>query len=107
MNILEKIQKLPEGKKKIILWGTVIIIGIALFFFWTKNVKKSFTNFNMGEFQKQLNFPKIEIPKVDLPDLKLPDLGLPSADLLKDLPDLDLPNMGLPNMELPTTTNEE
>ncbi|OGZ18571.1 MAG: hypothetical protein A2175_01840 [Candidatus Nealsonbacteria bacterium RBG_13_42_11] len=103
MNILQKIQNLPEGKRKIILWGTVIIIGIALFFFWTKNAKKSFTNFDMGEFQKQLNFPKIEIPKFDLPDLDFPDLDLPSADLLKDLPE----NIELPNVEIPTTTNEE
>lgn len=102
MNILAKIQNLPERKKKIILWGVVIVIGIALFFFWTKNVKKSFTNFDMGEFEEQLNLPEIEIPKLDLPNFDLPDLDLPSADLLKDLPDIELPNI-----EIPTTTNEE
>ncbi len=34
MEFLKKIQNLPERKKKIILWTTVVIIGLAMITVW-------------------------------------------------------------------------
>jgi len=41
--ILEKpidVQKIPESKRKIILWTTVVIISIVFFVFWLINAKE-------------------------------------------------------------------
>ena len=72
---IEKLQNKPENTKKIILWVTVIIVGLVLFFLWIINAKRSiqefwkedfFTNFNVSGFKEKMeNLPKVEIPKID------------------------------------------
>lgn len=72
MNILQKIQNLPEGKKKIILWMTVVIIGLALFSFWFGDLKRKINNFKMEGFKKEMNFPQLKLPEIKLPEFNLP-----------------------------------
>ena len=69
---LERLQKLPENKKIIILWAVVVIIGLPMGFFWVKGAIKSFSKIG-GELQK------IEIPKIDTPDMP----KMPSLDILQ------------------------
>jgi len=35
---IAKLQSLPENKKKIVLWTIVIILGLAMGFFWVLGV---------------------------------------------------------------------
>jgi len=70
MNFLKRIQSLPESKKKIILWSTVIIIGFTLFILWVKNVQEKLKIFQ-GE---GLNLPSLKeefkgMPKIEMPEI--------------------------------------
>lgn len=56
MSFLKKIQGLPEGKRKAILWLVVIFVGIVLVIFYIKNVQKNLQDFKL---------PKIEMPNID------------------------------------------
>jgi len=68
---LEKIQKLPEDKRKIILWATVIIIGVGFFVWYFKNIKlvpvdkeKLQSDLKLQYLKEDLkNLPKFELPK--------------------------------------------
>ncbi len=67
---LEKIQKLPEDKRKIILWATVIIIGVGFFVWYFKNIKlvpvdkeKLQSDLKLQDLKEDLkNLPKFELP---------------------------------------------
>ena len=69
---LEKIRSLPEARRKMILWATVIIIGLGLFAWYFRNMKSVFSN--------QINLQD---------NLKLQDL----KDNLKNLPEVKSPNI--------------
>jgi len=61
---LEKLQKQPEGVKKIIIWSAVAVVGIGLFFIYFKNFKKNLEKFNMPVLPK-IGLPKMpEIPEI-------------------------------------------
>jgi len=76
MNILYKLQNLSEGKRKIILWLVVIIIGASLLTWYSKNIQQKFKNFQIEKFKEKFKlpsfqeeikeFPKIEFPKEEL-----------------------------------------
>ena len=68
---------LSERTRKIILWSVVIILGVALFFWWGKNVKETLENVSFPEVPKEFQesveqvkeeftfpaFEEIEIPE--------------------------------------------
>ena len=68
---LEKIQKLPEDKRKIILWATVVILGLVFFVWYFKNIKlvpvdkeKLQSDLKLQDLKEDLkNLPKFELPK--------------------------------------------
>lgn len=64
MDFLEKIQSLPEKKRKIILWLTVIIVSLALLTLWVRNFQQRIKSFEIEEFKTELKLPKLEIPKI-------------------------------------------
>lgn len=51
MNVLEKIQSLPERKRKIILWLIMVIVGGILVFFYIKNVQRKLESFREKELK--------------------------------------------------------
>ena len=53
MNFLEKIQNLPEAKRRIILWLVVVLIGLVLIFWWGKGFQEKIKNFDFNAAQKQ------------------------------------------------------
>ena len=57
---LEKIQKLPERTKKIILWTTVIIIGLFLFTWWVKNLEERIKTFQKETLLEQFGGTEIK-----------------------------------------------
>ncbi len=71
MEFLKRIQRLPESKKKIILWIAIIIIGFGLLNFWVKNLQQKLKSFKMEEWKKELDLPSLEklkeIPKTEIP----------------------------------------
>lgn len=74
MKFLEKIQNLPERKRKIILWLIIIIIGLALFVFWAKNFQRKLKSFEKEKFKEELQLPSFqeklkEIPKIEIPKI--------------------------------------
>jgi hypothetical protein len=68
---LEKIQNLPEDRRKIILWATVIILGLVFFTWYFKNIKllpidkeKLQNDLKVQDLKENLsNLPKFELPK--------------------------------------------
>ncbi|MDD5145507.1 MAG: hypothetical protein PHF44_01545 [Candidatus Pacebacteria bacterium] len=79
MKFLEKIQNLPERKRKIILWILVSLIGIILLFWYVKVFQSRFKSFNKEEIQKELNLPDLKEKMQDLPAFGLPNLNATSA----------------------------
>jgi len=69
--LVEKIQNLPERKRKIILWLFVVVIGSTLLIFWFKNTQKIFRSFPKKEleekFQSSLQEKLKEMPKIEIP----------------------------------------
>ncbi len=75
MSFLEKIQNLSSGKKKIILWATVVVFGAGLCLFWTLNVKKAIADFQTEEIRRGMERGKESIkndlrvvPKIEIPE---------------------------------------
>jgi polyferredoxin len=72
MNILKKLQSLPERTRKIILWITVIIISLGLLSWWVKNFQQKLKSFKTREFKKELKIPSLEKELKNLPKLEVP-----------------------------------
>jgi len=72
VNLLDKIQKLPEKKRKIILWGVMTILIIFSFWIYLRDIQKRLKvlkreeiekEFPISELKEKLKMPKLEIPK--------------------------------------------
>lgn len=80
MSILGKIQNLPEGKRKIILWSVVVVLGLFLFIFFIKNTQKNFKNLKLENIKEELGLPSLKeelgsIPKFEMPNIEMPNMG--------------------------------
>lgn len=62
MKFSEKtIKNIPLGIRKIILWGVVIILGIALIYFWTKiSIQRLRQAWHPEELSKELKIPSLK-----------------------------------------------
>lgn len=79
MEFLKKIQNLPEAKRKLILWATVVILACALFVWWVKDVQKTVRSFQREELRQQLQLPALEeelkkVPKFEMPEFQMPEI---------------------------------
>lgn len=78
-NLLLKIQKLPESKRKIILWVIIAVLALALLSVYVKNAQKRLGDVDLGEIKRELQpaslkeelekLPKIEMPKIEIPEI--------------------------------------
>ena len=66
---IEKLQNLPEHKKKIILWTVVVILGLVMGVFWFQGFIKTLSNIG-GQMQN------IKIPQINTS-------GMPSLNILQ------------------------
>jgi len=64
MRFLEKIQRLPEKKRKVILWSIVTVLAVSLLFWWLNSFQNRVKGFQKEEFIEELNLPEIEIPQM-------------------------------------------
>ena len=69
MNILEKIQNLPEIKRKIIFWSLIVIVALVLLFFVFNNLKKSLAELETENLKEELKIPELEEELQNLPQL--------------------------------------
>ncbi len=69
MNILQKIQNLPESQRKIILWSLVAIIGLGLLAWVFKNFQKRMEKLQTESLKEELNIPLLEEELKNLPEL--------------------------------------
>ena len=70
-NYLEKLQNLPENKKKIILWTIVVILAVIMGFFWIRGAMDSLSKIGEG-------VQNIKIPEINTSDMPT----MPSLDVL-------------------------
>ena len=69
MNILQKIQNLPETKRKIIFWCLIVVIGLVLLFFVFNNLQKRLAELEAENLKEELNIPLLEEELKNLPEL--------------------------------------
>ncbi len=67
MKFLEKLQNLPERKRKIILWSAVVVISLCFLIFYIKNIQQKLGNFQLEKiklpsFQEEFKTLPNEIP---------------------------------------------
>lgn len=60
MKFLEKIRKLPEGKRKMILWGIMIILFLIMIFSFGREVKESLKENKNNYFGDLNQFKEVE-----------------------------------------------
>jgi len=92
MDILKKIQNLPEQTRKIILWVIVILFGFVFTLAWVQGLKQRlekakeervWEEFQPPQFEEQLKgLPKIEIP--EFPELTEEELKELEEELGKE-----------------------
>jgi mannosyltransferase OCH1-like enzyme len=72
MKFLERLQNLPEKKRKMILWTIVAILGISFLLFYIKNIDKKIKGFQKEEFIEGLKLPKFE---EEMKSIRSPEIG--------------------------------
>lgn len=75
MTFLQKLQNQSERKKKVILWTTVIIMGLGFFALFVKNAQKRMENFQKEKIIKELQLPKLQEEFKNLPGFEMPKIG--------------------------------
>lgn len=84
MSFLKKVQNLPELTRKIIFWILIIIISLALIFWFVNNFQKKIKNFKREELNNESEIPSLKeqfkdfsIPgTLNLEELKIEENGL-------------------------------
>lgn len=70
-DFLKKIQGLPKGKRKIILWSVVIALGLVFIVFWFLSIKKAVNSFNKEGFFEKMKLPDVGQEMDNAPSYKL------------------------------------
>jgi uncharacterized membrane protein len=60
MNLLERLKKLPEGQKKIIIWIILIVLATGLFYWSYQNFKDGFAKIKQQSIEEQFNVEDIQ-----------------------------------------------
>lgn len=70
--ILQRLRKLPESQKKIIVWAVTILIGIAMLAWWMPRFGEKISKSIQGpSIQEQLSLPEIGLPSLDISEEQL------------------------------------
>ena len=75
MNFLNKIQNLPEGKRKTIFWLIIIIVGISLLIWWAKNLEMRIKSFKSEKLREELRLPQFEEELKGLQKFETPEIN--------------------------------
>lgn len=75
MKFIERMQSLPEEKRKTIFWLIVIIVGISLLIWWAKNLETRIKSFKSEKIKEELQLPKLEEELKSLPKFEMPEIS--------------------------------
>ena len=75
MKFIERIQNLPEEKRKTIFWLIVIIVGISLLIWWVKNLQMQIKSFQSEKIKEELQLQKLEEELKSLPKFEMPEIS--------------------------------
>ena len=67
MKLLQKLQNLPEGRKKIIVWGVTILMGIGLFFWGILRMSENLKISEGGGFGEQFQLQELQEQLENIP----------------------------------------
>ena len=73
MDFLDKLRKQPENVRKIILWVTVIIVGLILLTLWIINISQKIKKIEKEKVMEELNLPALKGSLQELPQIELPE----------------------------------
>ena len=65
MNFLDKLRKQPEHIRKLILWITVVILGLILAVLWINSSYKKIQELKSQNVIEELNLPSLEMPVIN------------------------------------------
>jgi hypothetical protein len=80
MNFLRKIQQLPEKQRTIIFWSVLVVVSVALIFFWAKTAEK-----RMGGLEGKSLFDGLDMPEWEMPDVNVPEINEENLNKLKQI----------------------
>lgn len=60
MTLLEKIQKLPENRRKTILWTTILILALLMLFWYWQTTKEVIKTPVDKLWEKELKIPRLQ-----------------------------------------------
>ena len=69
MGVLQNIQNQPEGKRKIILWAIIVILSVALLFFWGRISINRLRGIDIEGIRKDLDIPALEKELKNIPPI--------------------------------------
>ena len=73
---IKKLRGLPEEKKKLILWGSTILIGILLMVWWIPRVGNQIQDLQESDFREEFAIPELEKRLQDIPDITFPVIDI-------------------------------
>ena len=82
MNLLQKLQNLPESKRRIIFWLVLVIVGLGLLFWWVQITQLRIKSFKVEEFREELRLPQFEEELKGFQEFEMPEI---SEEELKEL----------------------
>lgn len=85
MKFIERIQNLPEEKRKVIFWLAVIIIGISLFLGWVKSLEMKIKSFRTEKIKEELKIPRLEEELKGLQKLEMPETNQEELKKIEEL----------------------
>lgn len=81
-SIRETIRKLPERKKKVILWTIIIVLAIIFFIIWLKIIINANKRFEAEK--EKFFFPSLEKKLKEEPNLQFPRFSEEELNKLKE-----------------------
>lgn len=69
MKQLEKLRSLPEGQKKMLVWGVTIVVGLGLMFWWIPNIKNAIQEAKEADLREEFSIPELEEQLNNIPNL--------------------------------------
>jgi len=73
---IKKLRGLPEGKKKLILWGGTVLVGILLLVWWIPRVGNQIQDLQESDLREELAIPELEERLQGIPDITFPEIDI-------------------------------
>lgn len=74
MKILDKVQGLPDKRKKIIVWVVLIITAVFLFKLYVQNMQEKMKNIEGEKIKQELQIPKLQEELKGLLQFEIPEI---------------------------------